>query len=272
MRKISIFFLFFLVQLSLLQAAIFETAHFKEIENYLNPETLVLLDIDDTLLIPSQTLGSDVWFLYQVEQHKANGLNRTDAVEKALAEWEALRHLTKVKIVEEGTQAIINQMQQSKCVVMGLTTQGLALANRTKMQLKDLGIDLAKTCPSHDSFYFGNGSPGHTCLQAGVLYREGILFTSGTKKGTALLKLLDCIHYRPKHILFINDKLTHLKDVETSVEEAGIEFTGLRYSYSDERVNSFNKEIAEIQWKHSRFDRILSDQEAQELLELTARP
>ena len=109
-----------------------------------------------------------------------------DAIEKALAEWEAVRHVTKVQLVEEGTDQIIAQLQQEKYVVMGLTTQGLSLATRTVQQLASLQIDLLKTAPSRQDQYF--------ISEHGVLYRHGLLFTSGTPKGEALLKLLNRIN------------------------------------------------------------------------------
>lgn len=254
-----IFTFLFVVLLGHLHAEIIETKNFREIVNHIYPETLVILDIDDTLLIPAQTLGTDVWFISRLEHHLQTKQDRFLALDRALAEWEAVRHLTDVKIVEEGTEEIIHEIQKNNVAVMGLTTQGLALATRTIVQLKSLSIDLSKTAPSDQDCYFINGPTG-------VLYRKGILFTSGTVKGTALTTFLDNIHYHPKHIVFINDKKTHLHDVEKSVESRNIPFTGLRYSYSDERVANFCKEIAEIQWTHSTFGRILSDEEAAVLL------
>lgn len=236
---------------------IVETAHFSEICQYVGEETLVILDIDDTLLIPVQTLGTDVWFCHQLEQYKKLG-DYPFALDKALAQWEAIRHLTQVKLVEEGTETFIQQLQNAHITVMGLTTQGLALATRTLNQLKSLDIDLSKTAPFNEDCYFMN--------QHGVLYRQGILFTSGTIKGKALFKLLDEIDYHPKHILFINDKMTHLQDVEKSALEHGVEFTGLRYAYSDQRVASFKPEIAKVQWNYSTLGHLLSDEEAEVLL------
>jgi len=72
-------------------------------------------------------------------------------------------------------------------------------------------------------------------------------------------------------VVFINDKATHLKDVGDAVECLGIPFIGLRYTYSDTRVNSYRPEIADIQWEKSTFNRILSDEEAEDLLE-TKKP
>lgn len=68
---------------------------------------------------------------------------------------------------------IIDSLQENQVVMMGLTTQGLALATRTAVQLKSRSIDLTKTAPTHDDHFFINGPTG-------VLFRKGILFTSGT--------------------------------------------------------------------------------------------
>lgn len=214
---------------------------------------LVILDIDDTLLIPVQTLGTDVWFMERLKTHKCQ--DPTTALDKTLAEWEAIRHLTHVKIVEEGTEETVADLQKRNIPVMGLTTQGLALATRTQVQLRTLNIDLTKTAPAKEDFYFIN--------QHGVLYRDGILFTSGTPKGPALLKFLSLANLKPTHILFINDKLSHLQDVEASLVAANIPFTGLRYSFSDTRVKSYRPELAEYQRTHSTFNHILYDQEAE---------
>lgn len=249
---------FFIAIAAIVTASIVETPHFRDIKNYIQPKTLVILDIDDTLMIPKQTLGSDVWFLYRMQQHVAQGMDANAALERALAEWEAIRHLTEVQIVEEGSASAIAEMQSDKVPIICLTTQGLALATRTIAQLHMLAIDVTKTAPSKEDHYFMNGQ--------GVLYRQGVLFTSGTAKGPALLKLLDVIGYYPERIVFINDKATHLRDVEQSMEARGIEFIGLRYSFSDNRVANFNAEIAEVQWQCSSFEHLLSDEEAKALL------
>lgn len=239
-----------------LSGLILETAHFKEILQHAQPNTLVLLDIDDTILVPKQTLGSDVWFTYRFKHHLQN-YEREQAFDKALAEWEAVRHLSEMEIVENGTVEVIRELQNKNITVMCLTTQGLALATRTVNQLLSLGVDPLLTAPSKDDHYFINSH--------GVLYRHGVLFTSGTPKGTALTKLLEIIDFKPKHVVFINDKLTHLKDLESGLLTENIPFTGLRYSYSDERVKNFDPRIADIQWNCSSFGKILSDEEAKDL-------
>ncbi len=259
MQKFVYLFSTFLIVISqMLFAIIIETAHFSDIVPYANSKTLILLDIDDTLLLPTQTLGSDIWFQYRFKQNLDKGLSNPLALEKAIADWEAIRMLSDVKVVEECIPNIIKNLQSKNVNLMGLTTQGLALATCTVNQLNSLQIDLSKTAPSSCDHYFIN--------KHGVLFRKGILFTSGTPKGDALLKLFNITGICPERIVFINDKAAHLKDVEDAVTAKGFQFIGLRYNYGDARVAQFSKEIADIQWSCSTFEHILSDGEAATLL------
>ncbi|MDE3046269.1 MAG: DUF2608 domain-containing protein [Verrucomicrobiota bacterium] len=251
--------LFFLLLTTCLFGEIVEVQSFREIEQHVTPDSLVLLDIDDTLLIPVQMLGCDEWFQHRMKKHSAEGLSAEDSLEKSLAEWEAVRHLTKMDLVEADTNAIVQRMQAQGYMIMGLTTQGLALATRTVLQLGEHQIDLLQTAPSKSDFYLAQNSHG-------VLYRHGILFTSGTKKGKALLAFCDDIGYKPSRVLFINDKATHLADVESAVQERGIPFLGLRYAYSDARKAAFRAELADYQFSVSTFTHLLSDEEARLML------
>ncbi|MCC5831983.1 MAG: DUF2608 domain-containing protein [Chlamydiales bacterium] len=237
----SIFLSFCLFLATLLQAELIETFHFQEIQKHLCSDTLILLDIDDTLLIPVQMLGCDEWFESRLEYHRNQGLNKSDSLEKSLAEWEAVRHLTKMRVVEPGSETLISDLQQQNYKVMGFTTQGLALAARTSQQLNEAGIDLTRSAPSCRDIYLIVG-------EQGVLFRNGILFTSGTHKGEALFSFLDRIGYMPKHIIFINDKASHLRPVEEAAQERGVEFIGLRYAYSDPKKAAFDKQIASYQF------------------------
>jgi len=238
---------------------IFEAKSFKEINSYLVPGTVIILDIDDTLLVPVQMLGCDEWFQRRLFYHQQAGFNTSESLEKSLAEWEAVRHLTKMTIVEPGTEKVVHKLQEQGYAVMGLTTQGLALATRTKQHLIENHIDLTQSTPSRDDYYLV--IDGH-----GVLFRSGIFFTSGAHKGKALFTLFEKLAYQPKRILFINDKHAHLVSVEETAKEEGIEFIGLRYAYSDAYKSAFNEEIANFQFTHSTFTHLLSDEEAKEQL------
>jgi hypothetical protein len=243
-----------------LSAVIIEAPHFNTILNHVKPDSLILLDIDDTLLIPTQMLGNDEWFMHRIEELLQQGTSKSDALEKTINEWESIRHITNMQIVENGTDLIVEKLQDEGFIVMGFTTQGLALATRTHQQLNENHFDLSRTSPIKEGLYYS--IQGH-----GVLFRNGVLFTSGRHKGKALLQFLSLINLRPSHVVFINDKESHLKEVEEILEQNSIPFTGLRYAFSDKKKSEFDWEIANYQFKNSSFDQILSDEEA--LLEVS---
>jgi len=238
-----------------LSAEIIDTHNFKEVESYVDHDTLLLLDIDDTLLIPAQMLGCDEWFKHRLEIHLKNNLSVAKALDATIAQWEAIRNLTEMEIVETGTEDIINAMQDKGYKIMGLTTQGIGLSHRTIEHLRENKIILERSAPFKSPFYFEYEDHG-------VLFRKGVLFTNGRNKGISLFTLLDNFNFKAKKIVFINDKDTHLKEIEKEAEKRGIEFIGLRYSFSDYKKACFDPDIAEIQFNHSSFGGILSDNDA----------
>lgn len=259
MKKQIAIFLALVLGISSMQAEIIETKHFKEISSQVVPDTLVIVDIDDTLLVPHQMLGCDEWFKYRINKYQKEGMNASDALERTLAESEAVRHLTKMEIVEPGTEKIIQSLQEKGYCVMGLTLQGLALATRTSQQLQANGFNLSKNaiCKQDNHFLVH----GHS-----MLLRNGILFTSGTSKGEALSILLDKIDVHPKRIVLIDDRASNLEDVEKMAKKRGVEFIGLRYGYSDARKATFRPDVTEVQFTNSTFNHILSDEEALTLI------
>lgn len=246
------FLLFFIITLSSINAKIIEIKYFNESVPYLTKDTLLVLDIDDTLLVPKQMLGSDRWFQERIKQQK--GLSAAEAFEKTLHEWEGIRHFIEMQIVEPGMQKTIEALQKKEHLIMGLSTQALTLSKVTFKQLINNQIDLRLTAPQK-SYYFQHENQG-------VLYVNGILFTAGTSKGKALFQLLEKTQQKFKRIVFINDKASHLADVEQEATKNDVEFFGMRYGYSDFRKKSFDAKAAEIQLNQSGFTQILSDEEA----------
>jgi len=236
-------------------ASIKEIAHFNELASQVNEDTVLLLDIDETLMTPSQMLGSDSWFDYRIKKYQTNGNDLARALEKTLAEWEAIRHLTRMGLVEPEISLVLGELQKKGVQVMGLTIQGLALATRTVLQLGELQIDLTKTAPAKEDFCLS--VQGHT-----VLFRHGILFTSGKSKGEAFFKFCEKMGKLPKRVIAIDDKISHLQNIEKEAVKRGVEFMGLRYGFADAKKAAFSPEIADYQLSHSTLTHLISDQEA----------
>ncbi len=233
---------------------IVEIKNFHEISNHIQENTLLIYDIDNTLIELNQLLGCDQWFNYKLKKHQKAGMEFQRALETTLNEWEAIQHLTSCRPVEPSTPYIVADAQerfQSIC----LTSRGLALASRTIQLLKEAGFDLSKNSITDSEIHF-------MCQNEGILFRKGILFTAGRDKGESLKKLLQACDFVPERVLFVDDKQNQLLSVERFCEEAHIPFVGLRYGFLDEKVANFDEEVAEIQWAH--FGKILSDEEAKE--------
>lgn len=252
MRLIAFFVLFF----CFLSAEIIEIHNIDEMAKHVEDETLLVFDIDNTIMEPAQTLGSDQWFYHRIDEYQEKGYSSQEALEMALAEWMAVQNVTKVKRVEPAVADLIEAFQKEGRPLIGLTTRGLGLATRTIEQLETLDIDLSKTSPIQGDHFFEN--------KGGVLFRKGILFTAGTNKGTAFFKLLEKAGHSVKKILFVNDKASHLREVERACKRKKVEFLGLRYGFLDQKIKSMRKDLAKIQWDH--FGKLLSDHDAEKAL------
>ncbi|MBT3394395.1 MAG: DUF2608 domain-containing protein [Waddliaceae bacterium] len=248
-RLLAVILSFFCATLS---ADIIEMPHMEELVEYVNDDTLVVFDIDNTIAIPVQTLGCDHWFFPHYQEYCDSGMGKEEALTKALLEWMAIQSVSEVTLVEEGIDDVIVDLQTRDVAVMAMTTRGHWLELATRHQLSSLGVDIAKTSPSTATMFFS--------LERPVMLSDGVIFTNNTHKGNALFTVLDSIEYSPASVIFINDKASDLAMVADSCEARGVPFIGLRYGYTDEAVNNVDMGVAGVQFE--RFINILSDEEA----------
>ncbi|NGX52802.1 MAG: hypothetical protein KR126chlam5_01107 [Candidatus Anoxychlamydiales bacterium] len=251
MKKIFFLMIF---SFSSLFSQILEVKNIKEITTYLNKYELLLFDLDNTIMEPIQELGSDQWFFHQMKKYENSGLDKNQALEKTLIDWHEIQAITKVKLVEKDIKNILENLQMKNTLVMGLTTRDSDFSLAAIKQLDSLKIDFSKTAPKKETFYFENG----------VLYKKGILFAKGIEKGRVLDQFLKKINFKPKSVVFIDDKLNHLDDVEKFCKKSKIKFLGLRYGHLDEKVKNFQGFICDLQ--HKNLKNILSDEEAKKLI------
>lgn len=244
---------------SLLFGKIEEIRFISEIDGYFDPDAFYFFDLDNTIMETAQTLGSDQWFGHRVSHYLDQGKGSFQALQLALAEWTAVQHLTEMKLVENNTKKWIERLQKEARAVMGLTIRDVGLAARTVEQLKTLEIDFSKTSPcTKEKMFVGDNE---------VIYRNGILFTSGTNKAKAFLEFIRQIMIAPSKVIFVDDKGKYLREMEEVCLEEKIEFVGLRYAFLDDKVESFSPELAALQWEC--FGKLISDEEAEERLKAT---
>jgi hypothetical protein len=245
-----------------LPAQILESFTLHDVLDHLEDQTLVVLDIDNTLIEPKQQVGSDQWFCYMLKYHRSQGLNDVEALKEVLPLWTKIQLKTEVRTCEPATAFVVRKLQEKNVPVIGLTSRSVALAFRTIDQLDSVGVHLKRSAPHAQDFRLSTEFAAH---EDPAYYIEGILFCSGGHKGDLLLDFLEHADYNPSKIIFVNDKEKYLVDVEETMEkQVRISYVGLRYGACDERVKNFDPTLAQLQLQCMKS--LLSDEMASAIL------
>lgn len=258
----TLFSLFFALP-TLLCGIIIETDSMLSILDYVQEETLVIADIDNTLIESQNQLGSSQWadYLGDFLSEPGKSFEEIDFILSDI--WCEVQPLIKIRCVDPQTPQMIDQIQEQGLIFMGLTARRPSEIHFTHKQLSSAQITLRNVI---DEGFLEDFSD----IRKAISYHQGVVYcTPINKKSYALKLFLDKSNICPKRIIFIDDKLSHVRDVGVLVEDLGIDYVGMRFSGSDERVISFCPKIAKIQFDH--LPKIISDDEAILILKSQAK-
>ena len=225
-------------------AKVQEIRSMHEIHEEITPQTLVVFDIDNTLMSPTGNLGSDQWFFYLRHLYSLQGLSEKESLDKANLTWNKTQELISVKPVESDTPAWIQSLQKKGIKTMALTARSLDVAETTKKQLKSIHIQFTPTPPYSKALTLEK-----TELHAPdpAMFTDGILLVGErNNKGLVLEAFLKKICYTPEKILFIDDKLKHVENMEKALTSLSIPYFGYRYAALDAHVEAFKAQFAEV--------------------------
>ncbi|MBI3297028.1 MAG: DUF2608 domain-containing protein [Elusimicrobia bacterium] len=181
------------------------------------PRTIVVFDIDNTLIEPLGNIGSDQWYEYLLKAYKRDAnLSDAEAEAKAVAAWTDALGKVRVKPVETLTPPLVAALQKDGIKVMALTARGREYESATLTQLKAVGIDLS-----------------------------GILFAGEADKGKVLAAFIKDLKLKPARVVFADDKPHHARNVDAALTASGIPVLSLRYGAADSKVDAFNQVMAE---------------------------
>jgi len=195
-----------------------EISSMAEIRPELTTSTLLIFDIDNTLVEPEGNIGSDQWYYYIEKAYKRDGLDEAAAEAKAGEAWSWALANVKVKAVEDTTPALVREQQKRGLKIIALTARDAKDAPATFRQLKDIGVDLGT-----DVVFVGDGPD----------------------KGKALVKELKKRKLKPARIVFVDDKPHHVKNVDAALTDARIPSVSFRYGAADSKVRAFNEVMSE---------------------------
>jgi hypothetical protein len=240
------------------QGAIVEAEKMAETVGSLRKGTLLVFDIDNTILQTAQTLGSVQWADWYQKELVKKGIPNDEAGELTSREWVRINRVSKSELVEAVTPNIIANLQARGYQVLALTARPTSIALQTVRDLPRFGVRFDRSWPNAK---FQSPFPG-------AAYSSGILFAGQTNsKGAVLKEFLRQNGVRPAYVRFVDDKRKYVESVEEAMQASAIPYVGFRYGGADYRVNSFDKRLATFQ--HAYFNRlgvILSDARAKQLM------
>lgn len=189
-------------------------AQYKELD--VDPKTtLMVFDLDDTLITMTQPLGSVGWWDWQHELQKQGGDSDklfTKDYQQLVRIQNILFQLVKMEVTDEYVMPFLKDAANQGTTLMGLTARGKEHFSATLMQLKDNQFTVDEKLlfkknglklNNHKTSVAGN----FHCPQFSreVIYQQGIMFLDGEDKGKALLCILANTKQDIKTILFVDD-------------------------------------------------------------------
>ena len=223
------------------RAEIIEVTKYEEALKYVNNETLFVTDLDNTVVKPAQTIGSDQWGAAEGKRFAAAGIPEAEAEDLGVGMFTFVQLKTKVLPVESTTPGILKALAKRGIKTLGLTARPLVLMDRTLEQLKSVQVSLTGTT-AKPNIDFGKGSVG---------YQGGVLFVGAHgSKGQILKQYLESNPLKNiKRIVFIDDRSKHTKTMDEAFAGSAYEVKALRYGAIDPIVKALDMNKAKQEWE-----------------------
>ncbi len=236
-------------------------------------DTLFVFDIDNTLLRTRQDLGGDAWFTWQEtllkQSPQSPDLVALDFNGLLVVQgW--LFALSSMIPPEAGTPALFRELQEAGHPVILLTSRGTEFENYTERELARNQYDSKRTALAPRAGFAARFLPydlndlERSCLTQAdaqrlnlpparpIVYRRGVVLTSGQHKGAMLRSLLCKVNRSFSHIVFVDDHQKHVDRVYAAYENQPGEVLSVKYAYMDAEVSAFqasDKSLVREQWQ-----------------------
>jgi len=179
--------------------------------------TLVIFDIDDTLLESSNFVGSGKWYNWQRGREVFDPTGESFIIDKAqqfhcmFRTLGTLFEIGSTHLTQSNAIDIFNQQKTYDLLILTARTAKYRVA--TERELKKHNIDLSsehfKESGSGYDYQFNDGN-----RTARVTYKNGFIMSSGLNKGLVLEDFLEKTNRKYKNIYFIDDSLKNVTNIQ----------------------------------------------------------
>lgn len=255
-RFIALFILFSFPVCS--NQKIVETYAINSIQPYINSDTWVLIDLDNTLFESKQALGHANWFYDLIQEKMQKGASKEQSIKEIYPLWIQTQKICDVKPVESRMVELIKEYQAMGVVVMGLTHRQVSVIKSTLRQVGSLDLDFRLTAPYKEKWKWEDKCP--------TVYTKGILFVGDfNSKASVFLEFLKTVEKKPRHIVLIDDNRTHVEELGKALEKENIDYVGVHYRAIEKSEKVYYPEIAVFQLRFC--EHIISNEAAFLLIE-----
>lgn len=217
-----------------------DLAHIEELAEKLDCSSLILFDVDGTLIAPDDAI---------LKPHRQRLFEELIAGHPERDLFRDIHLQAPHSLVDSASVALIQKFQEKGIPTVAFT----AAPSKAKHpgepgdwridELLQFGFDFRPAFPDHPILHI----PKEPDKIFHPLFKSGILFSSLHPKGDILIHFLQILGFTPNKILFIDDNIAYVQSVVGSLERIGIECIGVHYTASQETPSHLNLEQARFQ-------------------------
>lgn len=211
-----------------------------------NKNTLVVFDIDYTILRATTILGTPEWLYHLVQQEMLTGTNAYNSFAKWYPIWMKAQKFNEVVLMEKNINILLERVKKEAMGYIMLTARHPSTEKITYRQLRKLGINF------EDSFSININY--HSKFKYSTSYNNNILFSHDLNEKSfvfadwikQVIEQCDKNH-SIKKIIFIDDLEKNVISMLTTVRNIGMEYIGIHYSAGEIYKARFKPNLAERQ-------------------------
>ncbi|MBL8271339.1 DUF2608 domain-containing protein, partial [Steroidobacter sp.] len=211
--------------------------------------TLLVLDIDDTLLTSRTFFGSDAWYEWQKTLTPQSPGYVPCKFDLIALNYEAGTQMP----TQEDAVAAINSIRVDKII---LTARSPLTRGGTIRELKEAGYELPAALQPEFAGAIYEYRPDPQAAGTTVSYHDGVLMVAGQNKGKVLLDLLKQLQVTYDRIVLVDDGQANIAAMREAVTAAGIGFRGVHYTRIDKTVDAQREQEGIAGWE--AWQRLLS--------------
>lgn len=221
-------------------------------------DTLVIFDIDDTLLEAVNFVGSTKWYNWQRGRTVFDTKGSAISVQKnevyycMFSTLGTLFDLGTSKLTQPDTAKIIKDMNSYDLMLLTARTYNYRRATERELSINDLDFTAKHLLKNQQSLDFTLNDKKRTDR---VTYQNGLVMSSGLNKGMVLKEILSRLNKTYKTIYFVDDSRSNITNMTEEWKNAATNFNIFHYTKIDKSISK--EEIAQSNKSKQLFDGFL---------------